>query len=61
MKATCIIDFSTVQLPAFENLFVRLRGTEQKRALDFIHPHDPVAKTFFGLVRGNKVGSEGRG
>lgn len=40
MKATCIINFSTVQLPAFESFIVGLPGTEQKCGLDFIQPHN---------------------
>lgn len=55
MKDTYIINFSTVQFPAFESIIVRLLGTEQKRALDFIYLHNFVAKTHFDLVRPNKV------
>lgn len=55
MKATCVINFSTAQLPAFENLIIGLPCTEQKSALDFIHPRNLVAKTCFGLVGPNKV------
>lgn len=55
MKATCIINFSTVQVPAFESLIVGLPGTEQKCALDFIYPHNLVDKTCFDLVGPDKV------
>lgn len=55
MRATCIINFSIVQLPAFENFIVGLPGTEQRCALDFIQPHNLVVKICFYLIGPNKV------